>query len=188
MNKITRSILLSSLILVSSLAMAENNVIAQAKKAGVKRCLPAVGAISNYLVGTDPHGVDSFRTAKPDQQPFSATIERNAADGVALSSVTVTPLKDGDCALNYDQINWYNAACLVVAQELYPKHRYRGVLSKKVILLEGAATVYLLPAGEGCLALKKEVIVNANGLAGTAKKKEATKKDTQSGVTLPWTQ
>jgi hypothetical protein len=152
--------------------VAENKITQQAKKAGVKRCLPAVEAISNYLIGADPHGVDSFRTPKPNQQPFSATIERNASDGVVLSSTTITPTQDGDCVLNYDLIRWYDASCLVVAQERYPKHRYRGVLSKKVILLDGAARVYLLPAGDGCLALKKEVILKANGLAGAAKKRE----------------
>lgn len=173
MDTVFRYIVLFLLILATADAVAQNQVVEQAQKAGVKRCLPAVAAISNYLIGADPHGVDSFRTRKPDEQPFSATIERDTADGVALSSVTVTPLQDGDCALSYDQINWYNSSCLVVAKELYPQHQYRGVLSKKVILLEGAASVYLLPAGDGCLVLKKEVIVKANALAGSANKSKA---------------
>lgn len=158
-------LLISFIIPVHLGAAAENQVLEQANKAGIRQCMPAVEAISRFLIGSDKHGADDAYPGKDtDRQIYSTTIERLTPEGSRLISLSVAPVTAGNCSLVYDQVQWFDAQCLVVAKERFPELRYKGVLAGQVAVLEGPATVYLFPAGTGCLTLKKEVITNANAL------------------------
>lgn len=165
MNYILRILAICISLLVVTTALAQNDVVTKATKAGVKSCLPAVEALSGFLVGKDPHGADdAWHRKDTDKQIYTSTIERITPNGTQLSSLSVAPVEAGGCSAVYEQVQWLPTSCLVVAQEHYPKLKYNGVLANKVAVLAGPATVYLYPAGPGCLVLKKEVMVNANGL------------------------
>ena len=168
----TCSSLFLCILLIPALTRAENNVVEQASKAGIKKCLPAVTTISNFLIGNDKHGAhDAWASKDTDQQIYSSTIERVTPGGTRLISLSVAPVTGGNCSVVYDQIEWFDTSCLVVAKEHYPNHIYKGVLASKVAILEGPATIFLYPAGPGCLSLKKEVIINANALNKGGNKK-----------------
>jgi len=151
--------------------VAENQVVEQAKRAGIQQCLPAVEALSGFLIGNAPHGADDAWPRKgTDQQLYTTTIERATPQGTRLTTLGVAPVTGGGCSALYTQVEWFESSCLIVAQEHYPNLKYGGVLASKVARLEGPASVYLYPAGPGCLAVKREVVVNANRLNRTEKK------------------
>jgi hypothetical protein len=165
MDSIKQLPLVVVFLLFSASAGAQNLVVEQAKKAGVETCLPTVEALSGFLVGNDPHGADDAWPRKnTDKQIYTSTIERVTPNGTQLSSLSVAPVKGGGCSAVYEQVQWFNTSCLVVAQEHYPKLKYKGVLANKVAVLDGPASIYLYPAGPGCLVMKKEVFTNANAL------------------------
>ena len=159
-------LLLFILILMASPApAADNQVVIQAREAGVGHCLPVVETLSNFLIGTARHGTDDvWATTNTDQQLYTTTIERSDRQGIQLSSLSVAPVAAGGCSAVYEQVQWFDSSCLVVAQEIYGNFTYKGVLADKVAVLGGPASVYLYPAGSGCLAIKKEVIINAESL------------------------
>jgi hypothetical protein len=152
-------------VMVCSAAAADNQVVIQARKAGIGQCLPVVETLSDFLIGTARHGADdAWATKNSDQQLYTTTIERADRQGTQLSSLSVAPVAAGGCSAVYEQVQWFDNSCLVVAQEIYGNFTYKGVLADKVAVLGGPASVYLFPAGPGCLALKKEVLINADSL------------------------
>lgn len=152
-------------VMVCTAAAADNQVVIQARKAGITQCLSVVETLSDFLIGNARHGAnDAWATKNSDQQLYTTTIERADRQVTQLSSLSVAPVAAGGCSAVYEQVQWFDNSCLVVAQEIYGNFTYKGVLADKVAVLGGPASVYLFPAGPGCLALKKEVIVNADSL------------------------
>lgn len=148
----------------SASVSAENVVVNQASKAGVKKCLPAVKNMADFLIKDGNAGSHSVWNSKnPDQQVFTAVIERNFSDGILLSSLTVSPVASGQCAAVYDQIIYSPKSCIAVSKETFGTYKYRFSVNKDVVMLEsGDVSVYLLPAeGGGCVTLKKEVLMDA---------------------------
>ena len=143
---------------------AQNVVVNQATKAGVKKCLPAVKYVADFLIKDGNAGSHSEWNSKtPDQQVFTSVIERNFSDGILLTSLTVAPVTSGQCAAVYDQISYSKKSCIAVSKESFGKYEYKDSINKDVVVLEsGGVSVYLLPAeGGGCVTLKKEVLMDA---------------------------
>ena len=94
-------------VLFSTVAFAENGVVEQAKKSGVKKCLPAVKFMADFLIENGNSGSHSiWHSSNADKQIFTTVIERNFSDGVLLSNLTVAPVSSGQCAAVYDQIDY----------------------------------------------------------------------------------
>ena len=151
--------------IASANVFAENTVVNQAATAGVKRCLPAVKNMADFLIENGNAGSHSvWNSNTPDKQIFTSVIERNFNDGVLLSSLTVSPVPSGACAAVYDQISYSPKSCIAVSKETFGKYEYKDSVNKEVIVLESkeGVNVYLLPAeGGGCVSLKKEVLMDA---------------------------
>jgi len=168
-------------------APAGNQVVEQARKGGINTCLPAITMLSEGVIGNAAHGAHSSLSPRDsDKQLFSTVIETETSRGAQLSIIDVAPVVAGDCTATYEQVQWFDAPCLVVAQETFPDYAYKGVLKSRVVRLEGGATVYLYPAGQGCLALKKQEIAGANMLrkqvpAKNAEQDKPQKSNTGSG-------
>ena len=148
----------------STNAAAENLVVDHAAKSGVKKCLPAVKYIADFLIEDGNAGAHSvWNSNTPDKQVFTSVVERNFKDGIVLTSLTVSPVTSGQCAAVYDQISYSPKSCFAVSKETFGKYEYKDSVNKDVIVLESrSANVYLMPAeGGGCVILKKEVLMDA---------------------------
>lgn len=80
-----------------------------------------------------------------------------------LTNVTVAPTINGECATVYDQIFHTTKSCMALAKETYGDYEYKATINKEISLLEskGGTNVYLMrTVGEGCIAMKKEVLMN----------------------------
>lgn len=152
-------------ILLAPAAWAENVVVDQAAKAGVKKCLPAIRRVSEFLIEDGDAGAHAvWSTKNADKQVFTAVVERNFADGVLLTSMTVSPIATGECAAVYEQVSYSPRSCIAVAKETFGNYDYKHSVNKSVVVLQmNDIHVYLLPAeGGGCVSIKKEVVMEAS--------------------------
>ncbi len=145
-------------------ASAENIPYEQAQNAGIKKCLPAIKKITDFIIEDGNAGAHSFwNTNNPDGSAFSTIIERNFSDGTILTNVTVAPTPNGSCYVEYQKIVNLNKTCLAAAQGLEGA-KYKAELNREVAVLDhGTVSVYLLPNGNQCTMIRKEVIMD--GLA-----------------------
>lgn len=156
-------VLAITLGVVSTSVLAENIPYDQAQKAGVKKCLPAIKKITDFVIDDGNAGAHSFwNTDNPDSSAFTTIIERNFSDGAILTNVTVSPTPNGKCYVEYQKIVNMNKPCIATAQGLEGA-KYKAEVNKEVSILEhGAVSVYLIPNGNQCTMVRKEVI--ADGL------------------------
>lgn len=151
-------------VVFSANTFAENVVVDQATKSGIKKCLPAVKNIADFLIKDGDAGAHSvWNSSTPDKQIFTSVVERNFKDGILLTSLTFAPVTGGQCAAVYDQIDYSPKSCIAVSKQTFGKYEYKNSINKNVIVLESeGVSVYLLPAkGGGCVSLKKEVLMDA---------------------------
>lgn len=162
MKKILTGIILG---MVSISANADNIVVTQAKNAGVKQCLSAIEKVSEFIIGDGSAGSHSiWNTDSPDKQAFSVMIERNYSDGTVVTNLNVAPVANGACYAEYEKIMYYTKSCLAVSHELKDS-TYKGELNKEVGVIDhDGVNVYLMPAGNNCIAVRKETISNAQNL------------------------
>lgn len=145
---------------------AENVVVENATKAGIKKCLPAIKYMSNFLIKDGDHGAHSQHSVSdPNNQIFTTFIERNYSDGELYTNLVVAPTTSGKCAAAYDQINYHPKSCTAVSKETYVNFKYVGTLNKKAVGLQSDdVTVYLIPTDNGCISVKKEILMDASPL------------------------
>lgn len=155
--------LLITLSMLAANVSAENIAYNQAKNAGIKKCLPAIKKITDFLISDGKAGAHSFWNDKnPDLSPFSTVIERSFSVGSVVSNVTVSPTSDGKCYIEYQKIYNSDKSCIAEAQEL-DGAKYKNELNSRVSVLEhGSVNIYLLPNENKCTVIRKEVI--ADGL------------------------
>lgn len=145
--------------------VAENIPYDQAKEAGIKKCLPAVQKVSEFLHEGKHHGAhSSWATQSPDKQMFVSTIERTYSDGAQIMSMFVAPVPTGECATAYERIMYWDKSCLALAKDTFSDFEYKGELNKFVTILskKSGGSAYLMPAGSGCVSVRREKLADGN--------------------------
>ena len=149
--------------LMCATAAHANGVLEYAKSGGVKRCLPVIQKLSEYLIGAnkEAYGAHSVRgLVGADGKLFTAVIERNEPSYTSLASMSVAPLPDGTCSAVYEQIYNASVSCTQMAL-LLPIYKLRTTLNKEVAVYEHQSddtqTVYMMPTPNGCLLVKKGI-------------------------------
>lgn len=145
---------------------AENTIPAkQAKQNGITTCLPAVEKMSNFIADGN-HGASSVWNSKvPDESAFSTVIERSYSDGSILTSLTVARTKSDHCYSEYEKIIYFDENCIATVQKNYKEAEYKGEVNKNVTFLsQNGVDIFLMPAGNGCVVMRKEIIMDASKL------------------------
>ena len=160
-----KAVFAATLCLISVAASAENVIVKQARQAGVKQCMPAVEKIADYLVGDGDAGIHSvWSSDNPDNQAFTAMIERNYSDGSIVANLVVAPVKSGECYVEYEKIIQFNKSCLAASRD-FKGANYKGELNKEVAVMDhDAVSVYLIPSGNNSIVVRKEVIMEGRKL------------------------
>jgi hypothetical protein len=165
-NLISNTVLALSLILLPCQAFgAANAFVEHAEKAQLKKNLPAVQNLGNFLTknaadwGTHSYWV----TDGGDNRMFSSVIETVHSDGPALTLMVISPAVGKDTP-DYTYLRaYYVPKSLVDLREKdYRDWTYTGTMAKDVVTLEyNDLNVYLMPAGNGTMVFKREA---GNGL------------------------
>lgn len=158
---------MKKMVLAAVLGMITGNVAAdnvaynQAKEAGLKKCLSSIEKITDFIIEDGDAGVHSYwLIKKPNESFFSAVIERNFGDGVMImTNVLVAPLADGSCYVEYEKILNASDNCLALSQNM-DGLKYKNQVNKEIALFDqGGTSVYLMPNGNQCTMVKKEIML-----------------------------
>ena len=142
----------------------EVNAITKAfVQTGVLACSGRVNQVANFLTG-GAQGVGAFLIVPPaaqDQQLVSVSMEIPPADGpAAYASASFAPNQANGCGALYETVVWWPSACDQVAGKNFGALKRTGLLSRNITVLDGGVStkIFLMPAGTGCVSIKKEVI------------------------------
>lgn len=135
------------------------------RRAGVLGCAGRIDQVSQFI-GADAVGAYFFAPpAQPDQRmvSFSYEIQPQAADApLAYASASFAPNQANGCGAMYEAIVYWLQKCDVVAVKQFAQFRKGRSLQTNILVLESetAARVFLMPAGKGCLSIKKKLSCN----------------------------
>jgi hypothetical protein len=113
--------------------------------------------VATALTANTQSGVFIFPVQKqPDQHIFSTSFELiRPDDSTIYASASFFPNQDAV----YDTVEYVNMSCEEVEKNIFKNLKRVGVLKKNIVILDGGAVkVFLMPAGSGCVVIKKEVV------------------------------
>jgi hypothetical protein len=134
-----------------------NAVTEAAVKLGVLSCISRINQVATFLTANTQSGVFIFPVQKqPDQHIFSTSFEIIRPDSsMFYASASFFPNQDAV----YDTVEYVNTGCEELEKTVFKGLKRIGVVKKNIILLDGGAVkVFLMPAGSGCVVIKKEVV------------------------------
>lgn len=133
---------------------------AQAAQAGIKTCLPAIEKIEVWLArGHAENALAFWDDAAADKNLFSALITLENQAGNNLANLNVVPSSDGQCVVEYTQTGYVAQTCADHLKSLGNGARFVRDLNSKTALIQGQGVqIFLSPAGQGCLWMRKEII------------------------------
>jgi hypothetical protein len=134
-----------------------NAVTQEAVKLGILSSVSRINQVATFLTANTQSGVFIFPVHKQaDQHIFSTSFELlRPDDSTIYASASFFPNQDAV----YDTVEYVNTGCEELAKTVFKDLRRVGVVKKNIILLDGGTVkVFLMPAGSGCVVVKKEVV------------------------------
>jgi len=128
-----------------------------AVKLGIFSCLKRINQVTTFLTANSKSGVLVIPSKnQPDQHIFSASFEiLPPDDSVIYASASFFPNNDAV----YDTVQYVEKSSEELEKTVFKKLKRKSILKKNIILLDGGAVrVFLMPAGSGCIVIKKEII------------------------------
>lgn len=144
-------------------AAAQGNPITQAlAQQGISKCLGRVEQITNYLTANTQSGVMTFTApAEADRQLASLSMEIQAPNVFSYASAAFSPgAGPNECSAMYEAVTYWNNTCNDVGRKAFGNFKVIAPLRQGIASLDGGPTlkVFLIPAGEGCISVKKEMV------------------------------
>lgn len=136
---------------------ASHAVAQAAVKMGVLSCVSRVNQVATYLTTDAQSGVFIFTPKNPpDQHVFATSFEiLGQNNSLVYASANFYPNQDAV----YDTVQYVEKSPEDVARTAFANLKRVGMVKKDIILLDGGAVkVFLMPAGSGCVVIKKEVV------------------------------
>lgn len=140
---------------------AQASIDRVAQSVGLETCKPAIDKVTNYLVGNSRSGGELLAaTQNANSRVASVSIEVENAQAVAYASATYAPYGPNGCGVSYDAVTYLKESCSAFASKSLKGLKYAGTLGNKIAVFEGGPRLkfFLMPAGAGCIQIKKEVI------------------------------
>ena len=128
---------------------------------GVLSCASRINQVTSFLANGNQSGAMLFGIpGQPDQRMVSVSMELVSPDKTsAYASASFAPNQANGCGAVYEAVIYWPQNCDVVASRQFPQAKKLKVLQKSIQPLEsGPAKVFLMPAGSGCVSIKKEIV------------------------------
>ena len=139
-----------------------NSITQAAMKTGIKSCSGRINQVTNFLAaGVEDVGYIIFYPAKnPDQQLTSVSMEIPLKDNTAYASSSFSPGQENYCGGMYETVVYWPNKCSEVAEKQFGTLKKAGALAKNISVRDGGESmkVFLMPAGTGCVSIKKEIV------------------------------
>jgi hypothetical protein len=147
----------------SSEKLASLNPVAQAaKKAGVVECVDRVNQVANFLTTGDAQSGANLSVSPQgaNERMVSASFEIQTPQVLSYASAEFAPLASG-CGATYEAVVYWKNDCDAVASKAFAQFKRVGTIKNSILALQGSSTqlrVFLMPAGAGCVSIKKEIV------------------------------
>lgn len=128
-----------------------------AVKLGILSCVSRINQVATFLTADNQSGVFIFAPQKqPDKHIFSTSFELiRKDDSVFYASASFFPNQDAV----YDTVEYVDKSCEELEKTVFANLKRISVIKKSIIVLNGGdLKVFLMPAGNGTVVIKKEVI------------------------------
>jgi hypothetical protein len=144
-------------------ASTVNDITQAAVRAGALTCASRINQVTNFLIA-GAQGVSTFIfpvTNNPDNQLFSLSMEIPLKDSTsAYASASFSSSGANGCTGMYETVVYWPQKCAEVSEKNFGSFKKGGTLSKNITVRNsGESTkIFLLPAGAGCVSIKKEIV------------------------------
>jgi hypothetical protein len=140
-----------------------NAVTQAAVNAGALSCASRINQVINFLAtGNQGIGARLYMPAvEPDRKLISVSLEvQNENIPSAYASASFAPNQANGCGAVYEAVMYWNMKCDNVAVKQFAGLKQIGAMRKEITMLDGGPDlkVFLMPAGSGCISIKKEVV------------------------------
>jgi len=138
-----------------------NGLAQAAANGGVVECIGRIQQVTDFLTGQSKSGAFLFLApADANRHLASASLEIQAGSVSTYASANFAPDGAGGCGGMYETVAYWANRCEEVATRVFASYPSAGKLSASISMLDGGPTmrVFLMPAGQGCLSIKKEMI------------------------------
>ena len=138
-----------------------NAITGAAAKSGIDKCLGRIDQVTGFVTADSQSGAYLFVSPdQPDSSLVSASMEVQAKNALAYSSASFAPVGSGGCSGMYEAVTYWAENCDIVGSRGFPQLKKTGVIQRHIQILQGEGTIrlFLMPAGQGCISIKKEVI------------------------------
>jgi hypothetical protein len=139
-----------------------NAVTQAAVQQGALTCASRINQVSNFL-GFSPQAgaVLMMPPSQPDQRLIPLAMEVPNEGNSAYVSVTFAPNQANGCGAAYDAVIYWPLKCDAVAAKQFASLKRAGQMKTSITVLDGgpATKIFLMPAGSGCVSIKKEVVL-----------------------------
>jgi len=128
---------------------------------GVLACASRINQVTSFLGNGNQLGATLLGIpGQPDQRMVSVSMELLSPDKTsAYASASFAPNQANGCGAVYEAVIYWPQSCDAVAARQFPQAKKLKVLQKSIQSLEsGPAKVFLMPAGSGCVSIKKEIV------------------------------
>jgi hypothetical protein len=139
---------------------ALNAVAGALQKAGVRRCADKIQKVTDFLTKGARVGTTVFpMAANPDDSLISISSEIVSGQVLTYASANFAPRADG-CSAEYEQVSHWQNTCEQVRASQFANFKPMGQLQQaiKVYYNQAISQVMLVPAGAGCVVIKKEIV------------------------------
>jgi hypothetical protein len=140
---------------------SNNPVVKTAAQMGVNTCLKRIDQITSFLAKNADAGTFLFpATSNPDKSLFSTSMEVLASNTLAYASASFAPVGTDGCGALYEAVTYWPTNCQQTAAQGFAQLKAVGAIKRNIFILDGGPNmrVFLMPAGTGCVAIKKEVV------------------------------
>lgn len=138
----------------------QNAMTAAFVKSGVTSCKDRIEQVTNFLsANTKSAATIFFSNQDQDENIASISMEISGKGGdFAYSSASFSP-NDNKCSAVYEAVKYWDIPCSEVAGKLGVNKEVPKMLQNiKILNINNNTKIFLMPAKEGCVSVKKEVI------------------------------
>ena len=127
---------------------------------GIRRCLSRIDQVASFLSSGAQTGAMVFAPpVEADNRLSSVALEVLGNNGLSYIDTSYAPNVAG-CDAMYQTVTYWTNSCDEVARVAFPNFKKSTPLRQHIAMLDGgpSAKVFLMPAGAGCVSIKKEVL------------------------------
>lgn len=130
-------------------------------KLGVLSAAKRINQVASYIIGNNKYGASIFFPKfQSDESLISLSLEICDENSIsAYASASFSPYPGKNTSAVYDIVQYSENTPRAIRESVYKNVKTEKVLEKNIIMLDaGAVKIFLMPAGKGCIIIKKEVV------------------------------